>query len=166
MNSRLMGEHGISLIELMVVISIISILLVIAGIAGKQWIDQYNAESQIRTMHTDLMQARVRAMEKNRQYFVAVKADGYQVVEDANENGVADASDSWQSPNTLNYQVSAGIGTITIDQRGIVSAGTNTQDVLMVIEFDTGSATPEYNCMQLYATRINIGRMNGADCVP
>jgi prepilin-type N-terminal cleavage/methylation domain-containing protein len=165
--STLLHDQGFSLIELVIVVAIMSALLAIAGIYSKQWLDKYKAESQIRTMHTDLLQARAKAMEKSKQYFVVVNNNSYQVIEDTNETGAPDAGDTYQTLNTLKYQVSTGgTGTITMDQKGIISAGTTTEGVLLVIKFDTGSGTPEYNCMQLCATRIAIGRMNGTICDP
>jgi prepilin-type N-terminal cleavage/methylation domain-containing protein len=152
----LMDDQGFSLIELVIVIAIISVLAVIVGINANQWLNKYNAESKIRQMHADLMQARVQAMQYNRQYSVVVNTNSYQIGS-TNDNGIT----TWQPSKTLNYPVSlASTGTIAIDQRGIISAG------IAIIQFNTGSGTPEYDCIQmLYATRINIGKMNGANCV-
>lgn len=166
LKSRSMHDRGFTVIELVIVIAIVSTLVAFAGIYSKQWLDKYRAESQIRMMHADLLQARAKAMEKNKEYFVVVNANSYQVIEDANEDGTADAGDTYQPLNTLNYQVSAGTGTITMDQKGLISAGTTTEGVLLLIQFDTRSGAPEYNCMQLCPTRINIGRMNGTNCAP
>ena len=122
-----MREGGFSLIELVIVIAITMSLLAIAGVYSKQWVDRYNAESQIRQMHVDLLQARAKAIEKNKQYFVVVVAgppSNYQIYEDTNEDGgnAPDAGDTalWQTPKPLNYAVSTG-ATIIMDQRGIIS---------------------------------------------
>jgi prepilin-type N-terminal cleavage/methylation domain-containing protein len=152
--SRLLHNKGFSLIELVIVITIILSLAAVVGIYGKQWMDMYKAESQIRQMHTDLLQARAQAMERNMQSAVRVNSGSYQIgLTDDNGNT------TWQPAKTLAYVVSSGTGTITMDQRGIISPDT------LTIQFNTGSGTPEYDCMQLYATRINIGKMNGANCV-
>jgi len=161
LKSKSVHDQGFSLLELLVVISIISTLFAIAGIYGKQYVDRYNAESQIRKMHSDLLQARVQAMEKNMLSTVVVNTGSYKIGF-TDDNGVT----TWQPLNTLKYTVSSGTGTITMDQKGIISAGTTTESILTLIKFYTGSGTPEYDCMQLYATRINIGRMNGTNCDP
>ena len=167
--SRTRHDRGITLIELVVVMAIIAILLVIAFISGQQWMDRYNAESQIRQMHTDLLQTRVRAMQINRRYFVVVNAGSYEIVEDTNENGTLDVApnDIHQPQKALQFGVSSSVPvTLIMDQRGIISTDTSALNILPLIQFNTGSAAPEYDCLQLYATRINIGRMNGANCVP
>jgi prepilin-type N-terminal cleavage/methylation domain-containing protein len=155
------NERGYTLIEVVAVAAIIGIILAIAGIYGKPMIDKYNVESQVRKMCADVLQARMKAMEKNRQYFVRVNAGDYQVVEDTNENGVND--DAVVMQTTLKYVISGGTGTITMDPRGlIVSADTYT-----TILFSTGSALKaDYDCIVMYPTRINIGSTNGTTCTP
>lgn len=156
------NERGFSLVEMVIVVAIIGILLAIASIFGKPWIDKYNAEGQIRQMHADLLQARMKAMEKNKQYFVVVNTSSYQVIEDTNENGTIDVSptDTYLPLVPLKYSVITG-GTITMDQRGLVSADTYT-----TIQFNTLSGKPEYNCISWNQTRITIGSMNGTNCIP
>ena len=149
---------GFTLVELMAVIAIMAILLAIAGIAGKQWMDQYYAESEIRTMHTDLLQTRAKAMGQNLQYFVLVNPGSYQIGF-INDSGAP----TLQTPATLlKYPISSPSSsmTLTFDTKGLLSTTAST------IQFNTGTGKPEYDCLELYETRINIGRMNGTTCVP
>ena len=100
LKSKVRHDQGFSLIELVVVVGIMSALLLIAGIYSKQWLDKYKAESQIRQMHVDLLQARVQAMGKNMQATVAVNAGSY-AIGFTNDNGVT----TWNPTTTLKYQV-------------------------------------------------------------
>jgi prepilin-type N-terminal cleavage/methylation domain-containing protein len=161
------NEQGYTLVEVVSVAAIIGIILAMASIYGKPTIDKYNAESQIRKMCTDLLQARMKAMEKNRQYFVTVNTGNYQVIEDANENGVNDDAVTLQA--TLKYVISGGsgtsggTGTVTMDQRGLITSA----DTYTTIQFSTGSALQaDYDCIVMYPTRINIGSTNGTNCIP
>ncbi len=90
-----MKQDGVTLIELTIVIAIIIILAVAVGFEFTGWMARYKVESQIKTMHIDLMTARQRAMEKlNVQYVVqlpALNGKSYTICEDANLNNICDA---------------------------------------------------------------------------
>lgn len=166
-----MHARGFTITELVVVIAIIAIVAAIAGISAKSWMDKYKVETEIRTMHADIVQTRAKAMERNLQYWVAVNADSYQIIEDTDGNGgtTPDPSpaDTWQTPITLNYPVTSGTGTLIIDTRGIISTDTASSLVgSLSIQFDTRSSGSLYDCLEVLATRINVGRMNGTTCAP
>ncbi len=76
------NEEGITLVELIVVISIIGILVVALGFSFQGWMGSYNVESQMRSMYIDLMNARTRAMQRNRVHFVNLSATQYTIYED------------------------------------------------------------------------------------
>jgi prepilin-type N-terminal cleavage/methylation domain-containing protein len=170
--SKMKSIHGFTLIELLIVIGIISTLLVMAGISGKQWMDKSNAEEQMRIMHTDLLQARTRAMVKNMQQFVIVNAgpaSSYQIYEDTDDSGWTGAVTAKDTPllsKPLRYPSNSNV-TLIFDQRGLVTnPSTSLSNTMPDISFNTGAATPEYDCFQFYPTRINIGKMNGGSCDP
>ena len=148
---------GFSLIELITAIAIMAILLALAGMVWKRWTDQYNAESEIRMMHTDLLQTRTKAMGQDLQYLVGVGPGSYQIGY-INDSGTT----TWQTPVTLKYPISSPTSsmTLTFDTKGLLSKPVS------AIQFNTGIGKPEYDCLELYETRINIGRMNGTNCVP
>ncbi len=121
----------------------------------------YKIERQAKEMYVDLMNARARAMERNRDHFVVVSTNNYQIFEDTNENGTYNAGTDtaiagFTNPKTLTYPLdpSSFAGTVTMDIRGIVSPN-NT------ILFNIGTNNPDYDCIVLFTTRINIGKWNG-----
>jgi prepilin-type N-terminal cleavage/methylation domain-containing protein len=161
-----MKEDGVTLIELIVVVSVIAVLVFALGFTFQTWMGGYNIESQVKQLHVDLMNARARAMQRNRCHFVVVTANNYQIFEDANENCVYDvgtdtALTAFTSPKTLTY-TSNWIGRVTMDTRGIVSNNVTPLDA--TIQFNIGTNTPDYDCIVLFATRINMGKWNGS-CV-
>ena len=160
---KIMNVRGFSLIEMIVVVAILSILLTITGLSFKAWYDRYKAESQIRILHADLMQARLTAMQKNRQQFVVITDGSYQLVEDVNENGTND--DPVREQKLLQYPATSPV-TVIMDTKGLISTATSSLVNSLSIKFDTGSASPEYDCIQLYATRISLGRYDGTQCIP
>jgi prepilin-type N-terminal cleavage/methylation domain-containing protein len=155
--SAMNKSNGFTLVELMAVIAIMAILLALAGIAGKRWMDQYYAESEIKTMHTDLLQTRAKAMGQNLQYLVAVGPGSYRIGF-INDSGAT----TWQTPVTLKYPISspASSMTLTFDTKGLLSTPVS------AIQFNTGAGKPEYDCLELYETRIKMGRVNGTNCDP
>lgn len=60
------GMRGITLLELMTVIAICGVLMGIAGFSFTSLRNRYEAESQVRKLHVDLMNARVRAVHETR----------------------------------------------------------------------------------------------------
>lgn len=166
-----MNERGITLIELMIVIAIIVILVVAASITIPGLVGKSNLDNQVKTLQTDLMNARARAMEKNLLHFVVITANNYQVFEDTNNsggtapNGGDFAAPGFANPKSFltNYGVLAGADTIVMDTRGIVQPALTPLGT--TIRFNIGTLEPEHDCIAISQTRINIGRWNGADCV-
>lgn len=163
---KIMNARGLTLPEVIVTMAVMSILLTLAGISSKQWLDKYNAEKQLRIMHADLLQARTSAMERNMLYFVVITANSYQIVADVNKTGgtTPDTVDlaAAQPATPLHYPATSSV-ILIIDRKGLVSASTST---LPDIKFNTAGVTPEYDCFQIYATRINLGKKDGGgNCV-
>lgn len=77
-----MKDRGITLVELLVAVSIVIVLAIALGFEFRAWIGGYRVESQIRELHLDLMDARVRAMLRRRVHFVSLSQTYYTVEED------------------------------------------------------------------------------------
>lgn len=76
------NKNGVTLVELVIVVSVIGILAVALGFSFQGWVGRYKAESQIKELYTDLMSAKISAMQKNRAYFVRLTTTLYTVYED------------------------------------------------------------------------------------
>lgn len=168
-----MNNKGFTLIELLVVVTIISVLAIALGFSFQGWIGGYRIESQTKDLYADMMAARVSAMQRNRSHFVVVESDAirgqYRIFEDANGNGVYDegSEDNMQkftNPKILDYPLlctaadlcTVDNGTVSFNTKGIVSPNAT-------IHLDKGSNNPDYDCIVLFATRINMGKWNDVD---
>ena len=153
-----MKTSGMTLIELIIVISIIGILLVVLGLGFSGWTGKYKVESQINELYADLMDARVRAMQKKRVHFVVLTPNSYSIVEDTypppDGNGKREAdSDTLildkDTTYTLIPGLSSGAADFSFNPRGLISDEGN-------IRLDS-EVNPDYDCIVLSATRINMG---------
>ncbi len=173
-----MKNKGFSIVELLFVIMILSALMLIAGISGKAWLDRSRVEGQMKEIYTDLMNARVSAMQKNRMYFVKLTSTQYTVYEDRDPDnpgnpaldgdGVLLPSDFQVLQKNLNPSYSLTIPPaaeeVDFDSRGIASAvpgPLGTQQTIRV----TGSFGASYDCVTISATRIWMGVYDGSMCV-
>lgn len=166
-----MNNKGITLIELAVVVAIVGILVVALGFEFSGWMGRYNVESQIKTLHADLMNARARAMQRNRTHFVDFPtATQYRIQEDTNDDNAADFTLP-TFPKTVGYTINwDGGGTIRLNNKGIASFPTvdvdPTDTVVGTINFTLpANVTPDYDCIVVALTRINMGLMTGGSCV-
>src|SRR4030042_6482895 len=76
------NRNGVTLIELIVVVSVIGILVIALGFSFEGWMSKYRVESQIKEMYTDLMNSKASAMQRNRMYFVSLTTTRYTIYED------------------------------------------------------------------------------------
>jgi prepilin-type N-terminal cleavage/methylation domain-containing protein len=167
MGNRMM--KGITLLELMVVIAISSILMGIAGFTVHGLHARSGVENQVRQIHVDMMNTRVRALQSNKTYFVTVTTNGYQIIEDTNESGgtAPDEGDRalWSAPKQFKYHALWN-GTVIVDAKGIISKSTGPllTNAALAIRFDTDGIDPEYDCISIAPTRIKAGKWNGTKC--
>jgi prepilin-type N-terminal cleavage/methylation domain-containing protein len=163
--NRLMNKRGFSLTELITVIAILSTLIAIAGFYGRNMLVGSQVESQTREMFTDLMNARVNAMQRNHVFFVTLAANQYAIYEDSDENEEYDPGDRLVKQKTTSYALATS-STMTFFKfttcgtcDHLVSEPTNTIHIV-------STAAPTFDCIILSTTRLLMGKWNGTDCTP
>jgi type II secretory pathway pseudopilin PulG len=107
-----MNNQGVTLVELVVVMSIIIILAVALAFTYQGWQGRYKVETATKTLYTDLLSARSLATTKGRMHFadfpIATSAQtSYSIIEDANDNGVNDDAALPTFPKTVTYPMYA-----------------------------------------------------------
>jgi prepilin-type N-terminal cleavage/methylation domain-containing protein len=150
---------GYSLIELIVVIAIVAVLTVALAFQYTGWQARYKVESQVKEVYSDLMTARIDAMQKGRVYWVTFGGGRtYQVYQATNDAGTSFApAPGWTNPKTLDYPI-LWTSTVIMDPRGYISP-LPSEDGTTVLRFGgwTTDNPPDYNCIVLSKIKISLG---------
>jgi Tfp pilus assembly protein FimT len=167
---KMADVRGVTVMELVVVVALSGIVMGIAGFSVNALRNRNDGENQVRQMHSDMLNARVRAFQGKRMHFVTVTARGYQIVEDTNDSGGTkpDAGDRalWPVPKQFRYN-SEWSGTVIMDAKGIMSKSTGplVDSAALAIRFDTSGIKPDNDCISVGPTRIRAGQWDGINCV-
>jgi prepilin-type N-terminal cleavage/methylation domain-containing protein len=164
------NSKGITLIELIIVLAIIGVLAVAFGFSFQGWIGRYKIESEFKEMYVDLMNAKTRAMSRNRTHFITLATTQYTIREDIdpwpNGDGLLTANDSvrpagyndsipfLQKNLEANHPIiwsNAGDTQVDINTRGV-----SNEDKVICSNTDIES---DYDCIAISASRVNLGKL-------
>jgi prepilin-type N-terminal cleavage/methylation domain-containing protein len=149
-----MKKKGFTLIEVSIVVAIAGILAGLAFVSFSGLSNKYNLENQVREMYSDLMNARIMAMDKNRSHFMVLAAGNYTVYDDTNENGQLNVGTDAQvlAAKVLKNQMTwTGGNQIEFNSRGLC----RTQSTICVYS----TMNPAYDCIKVSWTRIIMGKL-------
>lgn len=169
------NNSGFSLLELVVAMTIISILLGMAAISGRSWLNKYRVESQTKQLYTDLVNARVQAMQRNRTFFVVMAATQYSIYEDTRpapdgDGALQTANDARIFQTNLNANYALTIqpivvaNSINFDPKGVAYVPTGNPPNLPQTIYVTARFNAAYDCIVIEPIRITMGAWNGANC--
>jgi Tfp pilus assembly protein FimT len=175
-------NDGITLIELVMVVSVIGILVVALGFQFQGWMGRYRAENQIKEIYTDLMNARARAMTNNRIHFARLlDSSSYAIYEDDSDGsakvpdgdgvlqiGAGDSADTQLAgfPKTVEYILDWNNNTVAAPTDLVFNAdGTiGTPGFISVFVDKDGDGerdfTSDNECIEILQTRISIGALD------
>jgi len=157
----MVNNQGVTLVEMIIVVSVVVILVVAMGFQFSGWMGGYKVESQMKEMYVDLLNARARAMQRNRMHFFSLAATQYMVYEDTNpipdgDGTLQTSSDTRTQQKTLDSSISWSDPSVTVinftrsglaDLAGIKTLCSNS------------SSDADYNCIEVSASRINLGKL-------
>ena len=151
------ARGGFTLVEILITLAILGILLTIAvgNFGGIN--EKYKVEAETKQLYADLMDARGRAMQRNRISFVQIGNNGYRTVEDSNPAPDGDtnltAGDTQVANVTVDHQITTtgGLSDFRFNRNGIASVTTGFIRL-------SSTAQPDYDCITITATRIKMGQ--------
>jgi prepilin-type N-terminal cleavage/methylation domain-containing protein len=151
---------GFSLVEILITIAILGILVVIAASNFGGMNEKYKVEAETKQLYADLMDARGRAMQRNRASIVRINANDYQTYEDTSPapdgDGALQNTDTLITNTTVSHDIATGNIAVPLsfnfNRNGIAS-------VTGFIRFSS-TAQPDYDCIWIRATRIKMGLYN------
>lgn len=154
------ARRGFTLVEILIAIAILGILVVIAvgNFGGMN--EKYKVEAETKQLYADLMDARGRAMQRNRASLVRINANDYKTYEDTSPapdgDGALDNTDTLITNTIVSHAIATGNIAVPL------SFNFNRNGIASVTGFIRFASTvrPDYDCIWIRATRIKMGQYN------
>ncbi len=160
------GGAGFTLVEVLIAVAIAGILTVLAISAFEGLSEKYRVEGETKQLYADLMDARGRAMQRNRAVFVQIGASGYNTYEDTDpapdgDGALDNTADTPVAVVSMRHTMTpGGLANFRFNRNGIANA-TGT----IRISSTASGVRPDYDCINIQATRIKMGQFNAGTCV-
>jgi prepilin-type N-terminal cleavage/methylation domain-containing protein len=162
------GRGGFTLVEIMIALAIVGIVVMLATSTFRGMMEKYRVEGETKQMFADLMDARGRAMQRNRVFHVQITTNGYKTFEDTNPAPDGDTdltgSDTQVAGVTVKHMITAtgGLSNFQFNRNGIASVtGTGTISLSPNVQ----NVQADYDCITVKPTRIKMGQYIGTNCV-
>jgi Tfp pilus assembly protein FimT len=150
-------------IEALIVIVILGIVAILAADTFRGIGEKYRVEGEAKQLYADLMDARARALQRNRASFVALDNGGtrYRTYEDTNpapdgDGALDNAADTRVADVTTRHALivvlSAGTPQFAFRRDGTATATGH-------VRFSSAT-TPDYDCVGIGTTRLHLGIYN------
>jgi type IV fimbrial biogenesis protein FimT len=156
------NRGGFTLVEILIALAIVGIVVMLATSTFQGMMEKYRVEGETKQMFTDLMDARGRAMQRNRAFFVQITGNGYSTFEDTNPapdgNGILESTDAVAVSATVRHTITCnpgGLSDFHFNRNGIPSA---TGTIRL-----SSAAQPDYDCITIRETRIKMGQFKATD---
>lgn len=169
---RFKNPCGITLVELTVSLSVSGIMMAALGYSYEGWISKCRIESTTKEIYSDLMDARVRAMQRNRAHFVALSNIRYAVFEDNHPSPDGDrvldiAEDKRVVQKDLDVRYPMGWSGVADTKITFTPRGLSNDKKTICLFSDSD---PDYDCLEISTTRINMGKImkqpsEGGTCI-
>jgi prepilin-type N-terminal cleavage/methylation domain-containing protein len=160
-------QSGFTLVELLLVVAVIGIISSIAIWNFAALNQKKTIESNINEIYSILLRARSTASNTNIPQLVVLTASQVQTGADADGNNVIDGTPTIKNFNVFPtaaapHAISSNVNPsrVTFDRRGL----TNDNQTISITGYAPVIA-PAMDCIIISATRINIGKTTGGNCV-
>jgi len=157
-----MNSRGFTLVELIVVMSIVAILSTIATLNWKRIVMKSAVESQVKTVHADMMSVRLEALYRKKSRSVVVSGTGFRIYSSTVTSVTPISSKIFKYRFISPPGNVTASNTITFDTSGLLNS---TQNTLCVDAFNDTAVYSDANVDSIVLSqgRINLGKRNG-DC--
>lgn len=168
-------EKGFSLNEIIITVALFGILVGIGFYSYQSISDRMNVEKNMKELYVDLMNARIRAMQRSRTHFVLFTAapTQYAIYEDTDPEPDGDTAldttkDTLLMRKNLGWKFtvaypaawSSAPTALQFSSRGLLDTAVTSTGTFRVTEELNG----EYDCIIISEMKNNLGKWDGTHC--
>lgn len=158
-----MGERGLTLVELMMVVAIVGTLVAIGGLQLAEMNKKAAVEQQVKTIYSKLMEVRVEAMYTKSPRTVKVASGSLTVYPNATGLGTASSVLAVKYPTVM----ATGLDRVNFNSKGIMLSDAGPELAICVEPENAVSESLNIDSIVVSAVKIHMGkRKSGGDCVP
>jgi prepilin-type N-terminal cleavage/methylation domain-containing protein len=159
------SSRGFTLVEILIVLAIFGFLIVVAVSTFSEMTEKYRVEAETKKLYADLMDARARALQRNRMFFVRFSVDGYGYATYEDTNTPPDGNETFDPgadalaargsfSHAITKALTGGATGIDFSRNAIAS----TTGIIRLVS----AVQPDYDCITVRETRIKMGQYKAA----